>query len=149
MASILEVVTKLANIEKYIDDALSNEVAETAKQALLRSASQNVYSYRASERAMQSRRYAAGGIGDMRLYTVDVKDGVLTVASDAPYRGSPIDDLPLREAIAQGVGQGGAGKRPFHEEAEKEIINDGEAMDALRRGLARQGVILDRGGLDG
>ena len=149
MASIIEIITKLTNIEQYIDDALDNEVADVAKLALLRSASKNVYGYQASPSAMELRRYGNGGIGDMGEYNASVSNNTIVVTDDAQWSGhgrnSGMDrsGILLREAIAQGLWQGNAGARPFHEEAEKEIVSDGEAMEALRRGLARQGIMLD------
>lgn len=142
MGQIELVVRRLQNLDRAIDDALEHEVADVAKEVLKEKSYENVYSYAASPWAMSARRYEQGGIADTRNMNAAVSKQTLIVTDDAPWRDG-FDPMPLREAIASGYLQGNAGPRPFHKDAETELISSGRAESALRAGLARQGIALD------
>ena len=151
MASLSEVITRLTNIDKAIEDALNNEVADVVKEAIVNTARTNVYDAYPNPRYLD-RRDGAGGILDKESIAIEVRNETLTAKDTSPgvrgdkgwqqRLGGAVPSGRLAEAIASGddrYNMGRAGPRPFHEDAERRVISDGSAADALKRGLERQG----------
>ena len=144
MAELQNVITTVANLENAIEDALRHEVADVVKNAIIMSAYENVYKAYAPE--FYSRRWGAGGILDPNSIKIEVHGDTLIASDNAAWQqlwGGSVPGERLAEAIASGdkrFNMQEAGPRPFHQKAKEEAIYSGAAEDALRRGLARQGI---------
>ena len=156
MGDLQRAIDKYAKLDKAIENALRNEVAEVVKGALADAAISEVYN--AYEPEFLSRRdpvhgggnttasKAGGGITDTANMHVEAVGNTLTVSDDAPYQqlwgGTRPSSPRLAEAIATGDARfhmEKAGPRPFHETAKRKAIDSGEAEKALIAGLKRQG----------
>ena len=146
MSDIDALTSKLTNLDAAIEDALRNEVAQVVKDALVESARVNVYE--AYTPKFESRRNGHGGIRDPNSIVVEVRGTELIAIDTIPgvdddmgwqqLKGGSVPSGRLADAIAHGMY--GAPPRPFHEKAKEELLHSGSLEDALRRGLARQGI---------
>lgn len=144
MSDITTVINKLSNLEKYIEDALKNEVAEVVRKIIAQTAEEKVYD--TYEPQFYSRRHGVGGITDPNSIYVNA-NGSRLVAYDAStwqhLWGGTYPESRLAEAIATGdprFHMNRAGPRPYHAAAKEAILRSGKLEEALRRGLARQGI---------
>ena len=162
MGDLQRAIEKYAKLDRAIENALKNEVAEVVKGALAQAAIEEVYDTYDPE--FLSRRdpihgggntrasNAGGGITDTTQMHVEAVGNTLTVSDDAPWQqlwGGARPDSRLAEAIATGdprFHMEKAGPRPFHEKAKRMVIDSGDAEKALIAGLRRQGI--DVSGLD-
>lgn len=139
-----EVAAAKAAMELAISDALQNEVAEVVKKAIVESARENVYE--AYDPVFLSRNAENGGLLDEGNLAVSVTGTELTVENLTPFQhlwGGQYPSETLTDVIESGDSRfhmGSAGARPFMEPAKQAVISGGEAVDALRRGLQRQGI---------
>ena len=153
MSELQTIIDNLKHIDALVDNALEREVADVVEDAIIESARRNVYeAYTPAQYFLDSRRDGGGGILDRTSMNVDVKNNTLTVQDVARFNnsmhwqhlwGGNRPNENLSDAIAAGskrFNMHKAGARPFHEAAEKEVIQSGAVDDALRRGLARQGL---------
>lgn len=156
MGDLQRAIEKYAKLDRAIENALKNEVAEVVKGALAQAAIEEVYD--AYEPEFLSRRdpihgggntpasNAGGGITDTTQMHVEAVGNTLTVSDDAPWQqlwGGARPDSRLAEAIATGdprFHMKKAGPRPFHEKAKRKVIDSGDAEKALIAGLKRQGI---------
>lgn len=125
-----------------IADAMEHEVLDVVQEALLDSVAYRVYD--AYPEATGIRRGARGGLMDIHNlnHTVDsVGDMVtLTVSNDTPFQGSPADYTDLPTVITEGNSAFRQPfPRPFMWEGANDVVENGEVMAALDRGLARHG----------
>ena len=153
MSELQTIIDSLKHIDALVDNALEREVADVVEDAIIESARRNVYeAYTPSPYFLDKRREGSGGILDRTSMNVEVKNNTLTVQDVARFNnsihwqhlwGGKRPNENLSDAIACGerrFNMQKAGQRPFHEDAEKEVIQSGAVDDALRRGLARQGL---------
>lgn len=157
MGDLQKAIEKYAKLDRAIENALKNEVAEVVKGALAQAAIEEVYD--AYEPEFLSRRdpvhgatnkwlkTSGGGITDKSQMHVEAVGNTLTVSDDAPYQqlwgGTRPSSPRLAEAIATGdprFHMEKAGPRPFHEKAKRKVIDSGDAEKALIAGLKRQGI---------
>ena len=144
MATLSDYIIKIANIDAAIENALQNEVTEAVKEAIVAEAQAAVYD--AYTPKFYSRRNGEGGILDKNSIIIEVHGTELTAKDNPTWQhlwGGTFPDKPLADALADGDARfnfARAGQRPFHEAAKRRVISDGTAEDALRRGLARQGI---------
>lgn len=152
MSDITTVINKISNLERYIEDALNNEVAEVIKKIVAETAREKVYAYTpmfVSRRGDDGGDFydrTTGGITDPNSIYVHAT-GSRLVAYDISewqqlWNGSRPESR-LAEAIATGdprFHMANAGPRPYHAAAKEAILRSGKVEEALRRGLARQGV---------
>lgn len=144
MAELNNIIQKVSVLEAEIEDALRVEVADAVREAIVKSAKENVYD--AYSPQFLSRRNGVGGILDKNSITIKVNGTELTATDDPTWQhlwGGNYPDERLAEAIAGGerrFNMHNAGPRPFHEKAKEELLSSGAIEDALRRGLARQGI---------
>lgn len=141
-----DAIAKLAAFDSLIESALQNEVAEAAKDAVAQSTAINVYGVY-TPKVLYSRRGSNGGLSAEDNIECTASGKELTVRNTTGlqnrYGGG-------RQEILTNIVESGsysyhmqiAGPRPFMEEA-KELLMSGPGEDALRRGLARQGIMLD------
>ncbi len=154
MAELNDLINKITRIDALVENALRNEVAEAVKDAIVESARQNVYE--AYTPVFESRRNGNGGILDRKSIDVEVRGNELIAKDNPDWQqlwgghgtgiGSWRPSTRLSEAIANGerrFNMHRAGPRPFHEKAKEELISSGAAEEALKRGLARQGLNID------
>ena len=146
MGDIAKTISKVANLDSAIENALENEVADVIKNYLVESAYQNVYETYTPE--FYSRRFGDGGILDTRSIKITVSGNELIASDDADWQNLWGDNSyhpakRLAQAIADGdprFNMDKAGPRPFHEDAKRAAIESGEIERALKAGLARQGI---------
>ena len=151
MATLHEVLEKVAKIEVAVENALENEGADAVRQAVIDAAKKYVYDAY-PDPMFHSRRYGNGGILDPHSVVIEVHGTELIAKDDPDWQqlwggsgtgtGSWRPAKRLSEAIASGdrrYNMHNAGPRPFHEHAKEEVIASGALEEALRRGLARQG----------
>lgn len=165
MASLDGVIEKYTNIEKAIENAMRNEVADVVRETIAQTARKYVYG-KYSAPVFRSRRgdpqgdlygRTTGGITDPNSVVIEV-NGTELVAKDNPDWqqlwggggtgvGSWRPEKRLAEAIAEGDSRYNmqeAGPRPFHDKAKEELISSGSVEAALRRGLRRQGITVGK-----
>lgn len=158
MASLNEAMQKYGGLERAIENALKNEVAEVVRGIVADTARHEVYdSYTPMFLSRRDPVYGGGdtiasrmghGITDPESVEIDVHGNEL-VARDNPDWQQLWGDRSWRpakrlaEAIATGdprYNMGKAGPRPFHDTAKQIAIDSGVVEEALRRGLERQGI---------
>lgn len=138
----------LGRVADDIFDTLDSDVAEMVKDIMEQKLTANVYSYQASETAMNSRRYDDGGLLDRENMVGSVEYDpsqhayVLTVSDEAPFQeekdSSKGDDLSdVVQIPIQGYNQ--PGPRPFTQPTEDECISSGRALEAFNAGMRRRG----------
>lgn len=125
-----------------IQDAMEHEVLDVAKEALVESAVQRVYD--AYPEATGYQRRQRGGLMDIHNlnHSVESFDNTvtLTVSNDTPFQGSPADYTDLPTVITEGnTAFRQPFPRPFMWEGVNDVVENGEIMAALDRGLARHG----------
>lgn len=139
-----DAIRRISGLEGKLHDALETEGAATVRSVLVQEARRRVYD--AYQPDFYSRRNGNGGILDPGEIDVDVVGLTLTASSNPDWQhlwGGHRPDGRLAEAIASGnprFNMGKAGPRPWHEAAKERLIGEGLLEDAIRRGLARQGV---------
>lgn len=163
MGDLQRAIEKYAKLDRAIENALKNEVAEVVKGALAQAAIEEVYDTYDPE--FLSRRdpihgatnkwlkTSGGGITDTTQMHVEAVGNTLTVSDDAPYQQLWGGTRPAAPRLAEAIATGDprfhmekAGPRPFHEKAKRKVIDSGDAEKALIAGLKRQGI--DVSGLD-
>ena len=128
-------------------DTLEGEVAQAVRDLMSEQLDSAVYSYEASEEAMESRRYDKGGLADQSnmVATVDIdssKSYVLTVSNEAPFQQSFLASKgkDLSDVVDQGIpGYNQPGARPFVQPTEDEAITSGRALQAFNEGMKKRG----------
>lgn len=138
-----------ARVEHAVDAALDHEVAEAVKDVMEACAQEDVYAYQASPQAMATRRDTSGGLGDRQFMQHSVEpDHVLIVEDTAPFQHETNGAYALSEVVEKGIrGYRQPGPRPFIGHTEEEAISSGRALDALRKGMRRQGIEMESGGI--
>lgn len=137
--SISEVIAQLARMESAISDALGNEVAHEAKNCIREAALSEVYSYTPE---FESRRMGNGGLIDENNMVDSVTGTTLTVQNVTPLQNlwGGTHTEPLTPIIEDGLPNYNMPyPRPFMDKAKETLLN-GRAEEALRMGLARQGI---------
>lgn len=128
---------------RAIDNALENEVKDTALQALEFSAMHGIYlAYTPEPLFQESRRYS---FMQDNAYKTEVKDNTLTITADVKPQGlfsrigsTKWADADLGDVVAEGnYSWMQPFPRPWMDEGIKE--NQGAIEAALKRGLERQG----------
>lgn len=137
--SISDVLSQLTKLDSAIADALSNEVAQEGKTCIREAALSEVYSYHP---VFESRRMQDGGLIDDDNMIDSVSGTTLTIRNETPLQnlwGGTHTEL-LTPIIEDGLSNYNMPyPRPFMEKAKEMLIN-GRAEEALRRGLARHGI---------
>lgn len=138
-----------ARVERAVDKALTHEVAQTVKDIMEECAQEDVYAYPASPAAMTSRRGTHGGLGDRKFMQHHIEpDHVLVVEDIAPFQHNTNGPYALSDVVEKGIkGYRQPYPRPFVGHTEEEAISSGRALDALRKGMRRQGIEMESGGL--
>lgn len=126
-------------------DALEHEVADEVRATMLIKTFDEVYSYDASPKAMESRRMEAGGLGDWDQIRAQVKeDGagtVLEVWNAAPFQDGRLHGVSLAHVVETGMRSFRQPyPRPFTARTQAEVVSAGRALQALRLGLQRNGI---------
>ena len=137
--SIKDVLAELTRLDAAVADALGNEVAREAKDCIREAAISEVYSYTPE---FESRRMQDGGLIDDNNMLDSVTGTTLTVDNVTPLQnlwGGTHTEL-LTPIIENGLTNFNMPyPRPFMDKA-KDMLLSGRAGDALRSGLARQGI---------
>lgn len=139
MAQLAKVIEDLTRLDSAVSDALGNEVAQAAKEAIRDSAMQTVYSHQPQ---FVSRRMDRGGLIDEENLICTVEGSTLTVDNVTGLQnlwGGTHTELLTPVVEAGDPDYNMPGPRPFMERAEKELLS-GKAQQALMQGLARQGI---------
>lgn len=130
----------VVQLESDLEDILQNEVLNTVDSILGRQIYEQVYTYQATPKAMESRRYDEGGLFDPDNIVSHVKPGLtLIVENDAPFQ----DGKPHKDALSDVVEFAlpryrQPGPRPFIRETQKELAA-GEGEKAVLNGLEARG----------
>lgn len=130
------------SLKLAIDKVLMSDVKDGVKEVLHDTIESNVYWYVPSPQYLESRRMNSGGLLDVNNYqftnlgnhTLEVVD----IASPQDLYGKDLVGIKLDEAVESGYNQGGAGARPFYEEAEKTYAS-GNFLNDVINGLKRLG----------
>lgn len=148
--TIAQAIEKLSIIDAAITDALANEVAEAAVEAVQKSAKDNVYDAYSGPMAA-FRRGENGGLLDPHNIITIAEGNTLTISNVAGLQnrfypeGAQKDPSRLTPIIEEGLKAYHQPRpRPFMQHA-KDILISGTAENALRRGLARQGIEITNG----
>ena len=142
------------HIEKSVNNTLQKEVAQTAKSAMAEAVEEEVYS---RPSGFYKRRGTDGGLGDTdNMRTELTANGELTLTNETevnPFQrsdGSYFNNaFPSEYGLAEIVEFGNAGgivsnpARPFHGKT-VEKLKDGRTVDAIRKGLERQGISIKK-----
>lgn len=158
MASLNDAIIKYGALDRAIENALKNEVAEVVRGAVADAALQAVYNtYTPMFLSRRDPTYGGGdtmasraghGITDPESVEIEVHGNEL-VAKDNPDWQQLWGDRSWRPAkrLAEAIATGDpryhmdkAGPRPFHDTAKQIAIDSGEVERALRKGLERQGI---------
>lgn len=132
-------------LKKKIDNALENEVAETIKstqQEVIQDVVYEAYTPKFYER----RGRDGGGLGDIENMHSTVKDGVLTVTNltepNPDYEHNLLKSQYIDTAVEYGQRYDyfNPGARPFNETTIERLQNNKKHIEAIRRGLKRQGI---------
>lgn len=144
MASLEQVIASLTRLDEAIRDALANEVADAAREAIRDAAMSEVYSYTPG---FYSRRMASGGLIDEANIITTVEGNTLTVDNVTGLQNlwGEGDTGLLTPIVEAGLSNYNMPyPRPFMEVAEA-ALRGGKAAEALARGLARQGIDMTGG----
>ena len=136
-----------------LQEILTSDAAEAVKDVMVQKLEENVYSYEASETAMESRRYDQGGLQDREnmVAHVEYDDGYVLVVEDvAPFqdphvaKGNSLSDVVQKGYPAYRQ----PGPRPFTADTEAECISSGNVLRAINDGLRQKGyeIEFDQGG---
>jgi hypothetical protein len=136
-------------LKSKIDDALRNEVAEIVTETMLSNIKTEVYDAYNPKR--YERRYDDGGIVDEGNIVSKVKGNTLTVEnitmSNKEYLPKGEKPFKIAGVIEHGSGAGygeydyyDPGARPFLEETRNDLIKNKQHIDAIKKGLKRQGI---------
>jgi len=149
----------MAYVQEAIDDALTNEVFEIVKDTEVEVIDETVYSQPTS--GTYRRRHSGGGLGDPSNIVIDggaASKGVLAVSNETPAnpflngvdgaKSSTPSGSHIARLVEEGISNSGGygydywdGKaRPFTANTVDKLQGSGEIKDALRSGLARQGI---------
>lgn len=142
MGDIERMLAKLSNLNPAIENALEHEVADEARLAIRDAAEERVYE--AYKPRFYSRRKEDGGLIDPDNIICHVSGDTLTIDNVTGLQNlwNGEDTSLLTPIVEEGVpayNMQKAGPRPFMDYA-KELLLDGRADAALRRGLERQGI---------
>ena len=141
--SLNEAIGKITKLDAAISSALSLEVAEAVRGAVRDAAESEVY--QAYEPLFESRRRENGGLTDPDNTVVTVAGTTLMAENVTGLQNlwGGGDSSPLAPIIEDGVeAYHMPFPRPFMAYAQ-ELLENGRAQEALRRGLARQGIDVD------
>ena len=145
------------HLQQKIDKTLISKVADTIREAEHKNIDETVYD--AYDPHVYQRRGDNGGIGDMRNMKAElVEDGKLIVTNETKpndnYNHSMPSSAPLAEVIEFGHGYNGyqydyppsnetpcGQPRPFIKNTYEELKNTGNHVDALKKGLRKQGIL--------
>ena len=128
---------------------LLNEAAEEVKDIMQEQLDENVYSYPASEMAMESRRYEDGGLKDRANMVAHVEPGLtLVVENVASFQNSHLnatDNPALSDVVEKGLpGYDQPGPRPFISTTETECVTSGRVLNAINNGLTARGYQIEK-----
>ena len=145
MSFLQHYATYRAKLISDVRESLLNETAQAVSDVMAQKLMDNVYSYQASPRAMESRRYDEGGLLDPDNVSADVsgdKDLTLTVSNNAPFQDASLNGSghSLTEVVQEGLsGYRQPGPRPFMADTESECISSGRALKAFNEGMRKRG----------
>ena len=143
------------HLEMFVEDALSNEVAKTVKDAIQDEVMMGVYgAHEATPYFMKHRRGdddGGGGIADKEQMDATAVGCELTITDNADLQnlfGPGSNGDWWSASVADIVEKGSKrfnqpGPRPFLNEAAQDAIVTGAVDDALKLGLQRQGIEVD------
>lgn len=148
IGSISDAIAKIALLNSAIESALAIEVSDEAKECVAQSAAMNVYAVY-TPIYLYSRRGGNDGLSAESNIECTPNGNELTVrnVTDLQNRYGGGWSASLTNIVESGdysFHMHLAGPRPFMEDA-KELLLGPNGQAALRRGLARQGIILDGG----
>jgi len=133
------------HLKNKINNALLNEVADTIKDTESEQVDKIVYSY--PNKYYRRRGSHGGGLGDITNMTSEmVDDGVLAVKNRTPpnpyYSHDALNGEFIDYAVEYGVDYDflNPGARPFIERTKDELRSNGELVNAMKKGLKRQGI---------
>lgn len=128
-------------LESDLEDILLNNVAPEVDSVMSSKLWDTVYSYQATPKAMESRRYDDGGLWDPDNIVSHVEPGlVLVVENVAPFQDGRKHDEALPDVVEQGLKKyRQPGPRPFISETEDEVVSSGRAAKAVMEGLKQKG----------
>lgn len=138
------------HLQSQIKEVLMDDVAETAKDTLVRAIDKVVYDKYSP--SVYERRGHYGGLGDKNLmYTTVIKDGILvdTFASpNSEYGGTADGNLDKIIVSGEGYMYGGHGKafekpRDFYAEARKIMRNEKLVKKSVKEGLGKRGIKVE------
>lgn len=126
-------------------DSLKREVADEVRATMLIKTFDEVYSYDASPMAMESRRMEAGGLGDWDQIrsevTEDPSEAMLEVWNAAPFQDGRLRSVSLAHVVETGMSAfRQPHPRPFTAKTQAEVLSSGRALQALKKGLTRNGL---------
>ena len=130
-----------------VREVLLTDAAETVKDIMLQTLDEKVYSYVASEAAMESRRYTDGGLAARENMAAHVEPGYeLVVENVAPFQDKwdARKGHDLSDVVDQGIpGYNQPGARPFVSDTESECVSSGAVLRAINEALKRKGYQIE------
>ena len=141
MPEIRNIKALEAYLQKYINDALQDEVTADVKAYM--SDVVQVVVYDAYKPREYIRRENNGGLSDQDNITGEiVSDGRLEISNDTPFNGdNPYKDT-LTEVIVTGEGynyDSGIGARDFIQDTKDVLASTKAHVDALKNGMKKRG----------
>ena len=126
-----------------LKEVLESDAAEVVKDVMGQKLDEKVYSYEASDEAMESRRYDQGGLADRdnMVAHVEYDDGyVLVVENVAPFQEpSEAKGRSLSDVVQEGLpAYRQPGPRTFTSDTESECVSSGSVLNAINDGLRRK-----------
>lgn len=125
----------MTHIEKDMQKALENEVAETVKENMKAAVDENVYDVFTPE--YYNRRMENGGLTDSNNLQANVSGNVLTVRDVAPLDNGRTD-YELDRIIVEGLGKQPF-PRDFYGSTAERLEDNGEHIKAMKEGLRKRG----------
>lgn len=122
-------------IEKDIQDAMMNEVADEVKDEMVNAVDTSVY--RVYDPVQYSRRYGNGGLGAREnMQVTEIPDGI-SVRDIAPLDNGRTD-YELDDIVVNGLGRMPF-PRDFYSECKEQLEITGNHKEALKQGLKNRG----------
>lgn len=124
-----------AYIEKDIQDAMMNEVADEVKDEMVNAVETSVY--RVYDPVQYSRRYGNGGLGAREnMQVTEIPNGI-SVRDIAPLDNGRTD-YALDDIVVNGLGRMPF-PRDFYSECKEQLEITGNHKEALKQGLKNRG----------
>ena len=133
----MSILGEYKQIKSRLNSAIKNtalpQMALSLGQEIEASAMENVYSYPASQWAMEQRRWL---LGDPSNLEVTIDDMSVEIRNATELQSGEPNEVTW---VEQGINQGNAGKRPFMDKALQQYIDSGRAEYDLASALYAAG----------